>query len=56
MRRCSAEEAAALLRPRDTMILGFGPAQLAYAWHDANGRPHRTALVGSRAGAVVRRS
>lgn len=27
MKRCSAEEAAALLRPRDTMILGFGPAQ-----------------------------
>jgi acyl-CoA hydrolase len=27
MRRCSAEEAAALLRPMDTMCLGFGPAQ-----------------------------
>jgi hypothetical protein len=27
MKRCSAEEAAALLRPRNTMILGFGPAQ-----------------------------
>jgi hypothetical protein len=27
MKRCSAEEAAALLRPRDTRILGFGPAQ-----------------------------
>ena len=27
MKRCSAEEAAALLRPRSTMMLGFGPAQ-----------------------------
>lgn len=27
MRRCNPEEAAALLRPRDTMSLGFGPAQ-----------------------------
>ena len=27
MRICSAEEAVALLRPADTMNLGFGPAQ-----------------------------
>lgn len=34
MKRCSAEEAAALLRPRDTMILGFGPVVCHYSAHD----------------------